>query len=451
MNSKVSPKKMCLMIMLAFLIILYRHANADFTFGTPTNLGPTVNSSAFDDAASISTDGSTLFFMSGRPGGYGINDLWVSMRATIEDDWGTPVNLGPTVNTSFDDFCPGISADGLSLYFTSNRPGGYGNRPGGYGLCSLWVTTRATTEDDWGTPVNLGPTVNSSNGEKMPYISPDCLTLYFGSNRPSGLGNGDLWQVSIEPVVDLNGDGIVDSTDLCIIVNHWGEDYPWCDIGPTPLGDGIVDVQDLIVLAEHLFEDVNDPKLLAHWALDETEGIIAHDSSGYNDAYIFGDPTWQPTDGIVNGALQLDGIDDCVLTGAVPNPAEGPFSIFVWIKGGSAGQVVISQLGGGVNWLLADPVEGNLMTELTSPGLSGSPMLSQTNITDGEWHRVGFVWDGSIRTLYVDGLAVAEDTQDGLEGSYSGMYIGTGKAMESGTYWSGLIDDIRIYNRAVIP
>ena len=531
-------------------------ANADFTFGTPTNLGPTVNSSAFDDAASISTDGSTLFFMSGRPGGYGINDLWVTTRTTTEDDWGTPVNLGPTVNSSYDEGDPSISSDGLELYFLSNRPGGYGgqigdiwvttretvsdpwgtpvnlgppvntsfddfcqvisadglslyftsNRPGGYGLCSLWVTTRATTEDDWGTPVNLGPTVNSvnaeqapcisadglwlffesarpggignpdiwvtsratteddwgtpvnlgptvnsSNGEKMPYISSDGLTLYFGSNRPSGLGNGDLWQVSIEPVVDLNGDGIVDSADLCIIVDHWGEYYPWCDIGPTPLGDGIVDVQDLIVLAEHLFEDVNDPKLLAHWALDETEGIIAHDSSGYNDADIVGDPTWQPTDGIVNGALQLDGIDDCVLTGAVPNPAEGPFSIFVWIKGGSAGQVVISQLGGGVNWLLADPVEGNLMTELTSPGRSGSPMLSRTNITDGEWHRVGFVWDGSIRTLYVDGVAVAEDTQDGLEGTYSGLYIGTGKAMESGTYWSGLIDDIRIYNRAVTP
>jgi len=67
---------------------------------------------------------------------------------------------------------------------------------------------------------------------------------------------GSLWQVSIEPVVDLNGDGIVDSADMCIIVNNWGTDEPLCDIGPTPFGDGIVDVQDLIVLAKHLFEEI---------------------------------------------------------------------------------------------------------------------------------------------------------------------------------------------------
>jgi hypothetical protein len=55
------------------------------------------------------------------------------------------------------------------------------------------------------------------------------------------------------------------------------------------------------------------------------------------------------------------------------------------------------------------------------------------------------------RTLYVDGVAVAEDTQDRLENPGSGFYIGTGKAMAPGTYFSGLIDDVRIYNRAVSP
>ncbi len=65
----------------------------------------------------------------------------------------------------------------------------------------------------------------------------------------------DIWQAPIIPIVDFNGDGIVDATDVCIMIDHWGEDYPMCDIGPTPFGDGIVDVQDLIVLAEHLFEE----------------------------------------------------------------------------------------------------------------------------------------------------------------------------------------------------
>jgi len=56
------------------------------------------------------------------------------------------------------------------------------------------------------------------------------------------------------PSPDFNGDGVVDSADMCIMVDHWGEDYPLCDIAPPPFGDGIVNVQDLIVLAEHLFE-----------------------------------------------------------------------------------------------------------------------------------------------------------------------------------------------------
>ena len=57
------------------------------------------------------------------------------------------------------------------------------------------------------------------------------------------------------------------------------------------------------------------------------------------------------------------------------------------------------------------------------------------------------MWDGFSRTLYVDSIAVAQDTQDGLQGSDSGLYIGCGKSMEAGTYWSGLIDDVRTHKR----
>ena len=180
------------------------------------------------------------------------------------------------------------------------------------------------------------------------------------------------------------------------------------------------------------------------------EGIVAQDSAGANDAYVIGDPFWQPTNGMVDGALHLDGIDDYIGTDFILNPTEESFSVFVWVKGGAPGQVVISQTDG-ASWLLADPTEGNLMTELKSPGRSGKPLQSQTVITDGNWHRIGFVWDGFSRTLYVDGVAVTQDIQDGLGGSVSGLYIGAGKAMQSGTYFSGLIDDVRIYNRAVTP
>jgi len=265
--------------------------------------------------------------------------------------------------------------------------------------------------------------------------------------RPGGVGSEDLWQVSISPVVDFNGDGIVDSADMCIMVDHWGTDEPLCDIGPTPFGDGIVDVQDLIVLAEHLF---TYPGTVAYWKLDETEGDIATDSAGQHDGTLHREPLWQPTAGAVDGALQFDGVDDYVSTDFVLNPADGEFSVFVWIKGGAPGQVVIAQKDG-VNWLCADTLEGNLMTELKGTGRGAAALLSQTIITDGNWHRIGLVWDGSHRTLYVDDVAVAEDAQANLEGSNNSLYIGTGNAMQAGAYWSGLIDDVRIYNRAVIP
>ena len=259
-----------------------------------------------------------------------------------------------------------------------------------------------------------------------------------------------MYEVPIVPILDFNGDGIVDSADMCIMVDHWGEDYSLCDIGPMSWGDGIVDVEDLIVLVEHLFKELNDPTLVAHWALDELADTIAQDSAGTNDAVTFGDPLWQPSGGQVDGALQLDGVDDCAITGSIPNPTEGQFSVFVWVKGGAPGQAVLSQMGG-ANWLYTDTLEGNLMTELKGPGRGAAELLSQTIITDGNWHRIGLVWDGSYRTLYVDDVAVAEDAQANLLGSENGLYIGTGKAMEPGSFWSGLIDDVRIYDRAVRP
>jgi hypothetical protein len=134
----------------------------------------------------------------------------------------------------------------------------------------------------------------------------------------------------------------------------------------------------------------------------------------------------------------------------VLNPADGALSVFAWIKGGAPGQVVVSQAGG-LNWLCTDTSEGNLMTKLVSPNRQGKPLKSQTSITDGQWHRIGFVWDGLNRTLYVDDVAVAEDTQDSLESSYGGLYIGSGKGMEPDSFFSGLIDDVRIYNRAMSP
>jgi hypothetical protein len=301
--------------------------------------------------------------------------------------------------------------------------------------------------------VNLGPPVNSGSCEHDPSLSADGRTLYFGSNdRPGQLGGEDLWQAPIIPVVDFNGNGISDAQDMCVIVDHWGEHNSLCDIGPMPWGDGIVDIADLAVLAEHLFEDVDDPTLIAHWPLDEVQGVIAYNNVTDRDGTLANGPVWQPEDGIVDGALQLDGIDDYIETDPVLNPADGAFSVLAWIQGGAPYQVVLSQADG-VNWLMLD-AEGKLMTELKSPGRNaGGPLLSDVDITDGNWHRIGFIWDGLYRHLYVGGVEVVTDDAplSALEGSDGGLYLGAGKATEPGTFWAGLIDDVRIYNRAVTP
>ena len=123
--------------------------------------------------------------------------------------------------------------------------------------------------------------------------------------------------------------------------------------------------------------------------------------------------------------------------------------VFVWIKGGVPGQVIISQPAGS-DWLTLD-LGGKLTTKLQGEGRSGGPLLSQTVMTDGQWHRIGLVWDGSQRTLCADGVVVAEDTQSGLEPSAGGLYIGVGKDYAPNNFFSGLIDDVRMYDRAVTP
>jgi lysophospholipase L1-like esterase len=249
---------------------------------------------------------------------------------------------------------------------------------------------------------------------------------------------------------DLNNDGIVDSADLCIVVDHWLTNEPSCDIAPPPFGDGIVDVQDLVALAEYLFVY---PWTVAYWELDETEGNVAYDSAADHNGTLVNDPVWQPSSGMADGALLFDGIDDYVSTDFVLNPAESRFSVFAWIKDGAPDQVILSQIDG-ANWFSAD-LEGKLMTELIPPkpsrGTAEPPLISGTIITDANWHRVGIVWDGSYRILYVDGIEVARDTAalELLEFADGGLYIGTDKNLDEGTFFSGLIDDVRIYNVAL--
>ncbi len=158
-------------------------------FSTPKNLGRVVNSPLADEAFCISADGLELCFWSDRPGGHGDNDIWITKRIAIDGNWGAPMNPGTSDNTLDRKIFSSLSPNGLELYFSDWRS----YRVTGVMTQDLWVRTRARISDPWGDSVKLGPPVNSASGEALPYVSSDGLSLYFTSNRPGGLGGTDIW------------------------------------------------------------------------------------------------------------------------------------------------------------------------------------------------------------------------------------------------------------------
>ncbi len=159
-------------------------------WSVPVNLGPMINSDRVDGGPTLSEDGLTLFFGSQRAGGAGLNDIWVSQRARPADSWGPPANVGAPVNTAWFDQAPSLSRDGHWLFLNSNRTGTFGRN-------DLWVSHRDNVTDNfgWQTPVNLGPGVNTAfidQGASYFENHSGVPLLYFGSNRP-GMGASDIY------------------------------------------------------------------------------------------------------------------------------------------------------------------------------------------------------------------------------------------------------------------
>jgi N-acetylneuraminic acid mutarotase len=251
------------------------------------------------------------------------------------------------------------------------------------------------------------------------------------------------------PSPDFNGDGKVDLRDFSKLAQYWGQNESSVDIAPPPFGDRMIDFQDISVFAENWLVDLS---LIAHWKLDETEGTIAHDSISNKHGNLNGNPIWQPTGGKVNGALEFDGVDDYISTPFILNPSAGTFSAFFWAKGGAPGQVLIYQQNG-LMWLGSDSSYGKLMTTLKDANPFRPALVSNFVITDGEWHQVGVVWDGTKRRLYADKEEIAKDSSNlgQLLFSDGGLYIGAGPSLVATYFWCGLIDDVRIYDQAVTP
>lgn len=160
-------------------------------WGKPENLGAAVNSPRNEWSPCISNDGLSLYFSSDRPGGIGGYDIWVAKRENINKPWQQAENLGNTVNSYYSDSDPSISTDNLTLYFSDYVAGP--ERPGGTGNADIWMTKRKSVHDPWEKPVNLGNKINTPGIEVYPFISSDNLYLFFSSDREGGLGNRDIW------------------------------------------------------------------------------------------------------------------------------------------------------------------------------------------------------------------------------------------------------------------
>ena len=162
----------------------YKSTKVDGKWQTATYLSDRINTPQYNEGAqSISQDGKYLFFTGcNRPDGLGRCDIYIAQKKG--DDWGKPFDLPPPVNTSGWESQPSISSDGRTLYFVSNRKGGYGSY-------DIWKST--LTDNGWGEPENLGPNINTAYNEQSPFIHPDDSTLYFCSDGWPGLGGKDLF------------------------------------------------------------------------------------------------------------------------------------------------------------------------------------------------------------------------------------------------------------------
>ena len=164
-------------------------------WSVPENLGSVINTAAAEQHPTISKDGLSLYFASDRAGTLGGLDLWVSQRATVNDPWGPPSNLGPNVNSAAVDLAAGFSRSGHWMYYHSAGRGGCGG-------ADLFAVHRQDKKDDlgWGVAENLGCALNTTFEDAGPTLFTDdetgLTTMMFNSARPGGPGGLDIYQTT---------------------------------------------------------------------------------------------------------------------------------------------------------------------------------------------------------------------------------------------------------------
>ncbi len=184
-------------------ILVYKDDNGDGNlystsldgdqWSTPIKLNANINTEGWEPSAFISADGNTLYFTSNREGGYGGRDLYQSKKLPT-GEWAKATNLGPNINTPYEEDAPFIHPDGVTLYFSSN-----GHRTmGGFDIFS----TRLNDKNEWTIPQNVGYPINSTDDDIYYVVSPDNKRAYYSSFKQGGIGEKDNYMVTFAEYKD---------------------------------------------------------------------------------------------------------------------------------------------------------------------------------------------------------------------------------------------------------
>lgn len=171
---------------------LYISYNTESGWSDPINFGPAINTEYWESSPSLSPDKEALYFSSNRPGGYGGKDLYVSYRRK-DGQWAKAENMGPEINTKGDELAPFIHADNNTLYFTSNGLEGYGGT-------DLYLV-RKVENRKWGKPENLGYPINTIENDGSLFIASDGISAYYASDRADSKGGLDLYRFELPEAV----------------------------------------------------------------------------------------------------------------------------------------------------------------------------------------------------------------------------------------------------------
>lgn len=155
----------------------------DNGWSRPVPIGPAVQSKYLESTASVTPDQKTIYFASNRPGGYGGMDIYKAERKP-DGSWGNVKNLGPKINTKADEDAPFIHPGGKLLFFTTNGHNGMG----GYDIYKSELVN-----GEWDTPKNMGYPINTTANDNYFTLIADGTRGYFSSDRKGGFGGQDIY------------------------------------------------------------------------------------------------------------------------------------------------------------------------------------------------------------------------------------------------------------------